>query len=170
MDLRRVAVEDWQAVRNVRLRALTLDPNAFCSSLERESAFDGQAWRNRVSSGITVLAWDGEDPVATISGKVDPHEDGGREIVALWVAPSVRGEGLADALVHQVIDWARSESAHEVALWVAEDNEHALTLYERVGFAATGERDVMRPGVDQIRLRLPLLAVSLPEPAAPSLR
>ncbi|WP_344755421.1 GNAT family N-acetyltransferase [Leifsonella bigeumensis] len=156
MELRRATTDDWAASRDIRLRALSQDPNAFCSSLESESGFDEQRWRNRLGHGITVLAWEGSDPVGTVTGKPDPHEEGGREIVAMWVAPAHRGTGLADSLIASVVDWAATEGAHEVALWVAEDNSRARSLYERVGFAATGETDAMRPGVDQLRMRLSL--------------
>ena len=68
---------------------------------------------------------------------------------------------VAVALIASVIDWARSEGAHEVALWVAEDNEHARALYERNCFVATGESDVMPSGANEIRLRMLLPAPSL---------
>lgn len=49
------------------------------------------------------------------------------------------------------IDWARDESAHEIALWVATNNDRARALYERCGFTATGESDTTRSGIDEIR-------------------
>lgn len=156
MELRRATAEDWQASREVRLSALTQNPDAFCATLESESAFDEQGWRDRLGRAHTILAWNGATPVGTVTGKLDPREEGGREIVAMWVNPGSRGTGLSDALIAAIIDWSRTEGAHEVALWVAEDNGHARALYERCGFSGTGERDVMRPGVDQIRMRLAL--------------
>ncbi|MEO7348500.1 MAG: GNAT family N-acetyltransferase [Terrimesophilobacter sp.] len=153
MELRHATADDWQAARAVRLQSLTQDLNSFCATLEQASSVDEQTWRERLERGYTVLAWDGEVPVATIAGKDDPHEPGGREIVALWVDPAQRATGLADALISSVLDWARVEGAHEVALWVAEDNVSARALYERTGFTVTGEREAMRPGVDQIRMR-----------------
>lgn len=68
---------------------------------------------------------------------------------------------VADALIASVIDWARSEGAHEVALWVAEDNEQARALHERNRFVAAGESDVMPSGANEIRLRMLLPAPSL---------
>lgn len=158
MDLRDATPDDWQASRDVRLRALSQDPNAFCSSLERESDFAEHEWRDRLERGLTVLAWDGSRPIGTVTGKPDPHEDGGREIVAMWVDPAHRGIGISDALIASIVNWAAAQGAHEVALWVAEDNTRARSLYERCGFAETGEREVMREGVDQIRMRKALPA------------
>ena len=102
-------------------------------------------------TATTLLAWDGLAVVGTVS--VGAHEDGGRELVAMWVDPAYRRSGLASSLVASIVDRAVSVGAHEVALWVAEDNSRARSLYERSGFELTGERDVMRPGVDQVRMR-----------------
>ena len=94
--------------------------------------------------------------MGTATGKADPQEDGSREVVATWVDPAHRRTGTANALIGELVRWARDEGAHSIALWVAEDNARARRLYEKCGFAATGQRDVMRPGVDQARMRLPL--------------
>lgn len=153
MELRIATPDDWQASRDIRLRALTQDPAAFCSSLERESAFDEMQWRDRMLSGITVLAWGDAVPIGTVTVRPDPHEAAGSELVAMWVDPAHRHSGLADSLVTSIVDLAVAEGAREVTLWVAEDNVRARSLYERLGFELTGERDAMRPGVDQIRMR-----------------
>jgi ribosomal protein S18 acetylase RimI-like enzyme len=153
MDLRIASPEDWQASRDIRLRALAQDPAAFCSTLEGESALDEEQWRARMLTATTLLAWDGLAVVGTVTLQPDPHEDGGRELVAMWVDPAYRRSGLAGSLVASMVNRAVSVGAHEVALWVAEDNARARSLYERSGFELTGERDVMRPGVDQVRMR-----------------
>lgn len=120
--------------------------------------------------GFTVLAWNGSVPVATVTGTTAPHHAGGREMVGMWIDPLTRGTGLAPALISSVVEWARSEGAHELALWVAEDNERARHLYEKCGFAATGERNVMRPGTDQIRMRMSLTGGPEGTPLASTLR
>jgi ribosomal protein S18 acetylase RimI-like enzyme len=153
MEFRRASADDWAAACDIRLRALEQDPTAFCSTLERESAFDEGVWRDRLGRAATILAWDGPLPVATGTLKPDPHEAGGCEIVAMWVDPSRRGTGLADELITSLVGRAEGEGAHEVALWVAEDNDRARALYARCGFVPTGEREPMRKDVDQVRMR-----------------
>ncbi len=156
MELRRAILEDWEASKDIRLRALTEAPNAFCSTFEGELAFDDQAWRDRVGRGCTFLAWHDNAAVGTATGKVDPHEEGGRELVALWVDPEARRAGIAMALIDAMAEWACADGAGSISLWVAEDNAGARRLYEKCGFVFTGEREVMRPGVDQVRMRKPL--------------
>lgn len=156
MKIRRALPDEWQLSRDIRLRSLADAPDAFCSSLDTERAFDEKAWRSRLERAHTVFAWEGSELVGTATGKPDPHEEGGREIVAMWVDPTHRKSGVAAALIDELVRWARAEGTHSIALWVAEDNDRARRLYERCGFAATGEREIMRPGTDQLRMRLPL--------------
>ena len=158
MEIRRATADEWQTSRDIRLRALETDPDAFCSTLEGEREFDDETWRSRLERAETLLAWERDELAGTATGKPDPHEEGGREIVAMWVAPEHRRRGAASALIAALIESARRDGASSVALWVAEDNSRALRAYEASGFALTGEREAMRPGVDQLRMRLPLAA------------
>jgi predicted GNAT family acetyltransferase len=153
MELRPASPQQWRISREIRLRALADAPDAFCSTLEQEQGFDEPAWRSRLARAHTVLAWEGTDAVGVATGKADPHEQGGREIVGMWVDPAHRGSGIATALIAHLAQWARDDGSPSIALWVADDNAGARRLYEKCGFMATGERDVMRPGVDQVRMR-----------------
>ena len=153
MELQRAAPDEWRASRDIRLRSLADSPDAFCSTLEGERELGETVWRSRLERCHTVFAWCGTDGVGTATGKPDPHEEGGREIVAMWVDPAHRGKGVATALIDELVRWARAEGSPEIALWVAEENDPARRLYAKCGFVATGEREVMRPGVDQVRMR-----------------
>ncbi|MDP3207950.1 MAG: hypothetical protein Q8M65_02270, partial [Rhodoglobus sp.] len=52
--------------------------------------------------------------------------------------------------------WAQDAAAHAIALWVSDGNDAARRLYERAGFVATGERDVIRDAHMEERMRRPL--------------
>ena len=75
----------------------------------------------------------------------------------MWIAPSVRGEGLGEALLRACIHHARAHALPEVRLVVHDDNRLARRLYEAAGFTpveptdrrlAQAERDL------ELRLRL----------------
>ena len=85
--------------------ALADAPDAFCSSLAGERDLDETVWRSRLERCYTVFARRGTDVVGTATGKADPHEEGGREIVAMWVDPAHRGRGVATALIDELRAW-----------------------------------------------------------------
>jgi GNAT superfamily N-acetyltransferase len=155
--VRRAEPEDWVASRALRLRALADSPDAFASTLEREAAFGDDVWRSRLENAATYVAVDDDGTLSgSVTGIDDRHESGGREVVAMWVAPESRGRGVGEALIGAVVEWARELDAPAIALWVADGNDRARRLYERVGFRDTGQRDVMREGLGESRLRMPL--------------
>jgi GNAT superfamily N-acetyltransferase len=55
-------------------------------------------------------------------------------LVGMWVAPEVRGTGVAVRLVERVLDWAREHRRTRVVLSVKRGNERAVGLYAKCGF------------------------------------
>ncbi len=132
--MRRIGPDDWRLWRDVRLTALADAPEAFCSTLEREQAYDEERWREWAAGpGIKVVAFDGERPVGVAGG--DLREDEDAELFGMWVASAARGSGLAGRLVREVMAWAAEHGRKELRLWVADDNARATRLYEKLGFA-----------------------------------
>jgi GNAT superfamily N-acetyltransferase len=140
--VREPVVEDWQALRDIRLEALRDVPTAFGSTYEREVVRGETHWRDRISRGGTFLAYlpelSASEPAGLIGGyQEDPATV---QLVSMYVRPRARGRGVGEALVATVIDWATAKQATTVHLWVTETNAPARALYERCGFALTGEQ------------------------------
>jgi GNAT superfamily N-acetyltransferase len=150
---RRLAPEDWETLRAVRLRALADAPEAFSSTIERELAFDEATWRSRCVTSAQFVA-EGGGEVCGIAAGFGPSEAGEWQLVSMWVAPQARRRGVGAALVQLVIGHVRDEGARSLDLWVADDNAGARLLYERLGFAATGERDQLgnRPEMTESKM------------------
>jgi len=75
---------------------------------------------------------------------VMPVEDArGVELHRLYVDESVKGAGVADALMADCIAWARGQGAHALYLSVWENNARAQRFYRRFGFEDFGEWDFM---------------------------
>jgi len=55
------------------------------------------------------------------------------DLVALWVNPARRGEGIGAALVEAVLGWAAEHRADRVELWVVDEASHAAALYFACG-------------------------------------
>jgi GNAT superfamily N-acetyltransferase len=140
VEIRAVVPDDWAVMRDVRLEALREAPSAFGSTYAREAGFTEPHWRARISDrAVTYLAYvpDLADP-AGIAGVF--VEDGSAELVSMWVRPAARGQKVGQALIEATAGWARARGFDTIYLWVTEANDAARRLYERRGFAPTGER------------------------------
>lgn len=153
LTIRRATADDWREYRDIRLRALAGAPDAYGSTLAGESAFGEETWRQRSGSSYALFGMLEGRAVAIAAGIPDRHEAESREIVGMWVEPDARGRGVAASLVEALVDWATSEQAAAIALWVSDGNETARRVYERCGFIATGQRDLVRPGLGEERMR-----------------
>jgi ribosomal protein S18 acetylase RimI-like enzyme len=139
----RVREVEWLALRDTRLRALADSPDAFGSTLLRETAFsdaDWQEWARDAATGGTeacFLAWVEDEPVGIVGAYV---EDGGDHVhlIAMWVAPDARRHGLGRALVDAIVSWAIACGKPAVRLDVLENNADAVELFAVAGFAPTG--------------------------------
>jgi GNAT superfamily N-acetyltransferase len=137
--IRALNPDDWQDIRDVRLRSLLDTPDAFTSTFSRESAYDEAKWRDLAVTGRWFVANnDGLIGVAVgVAGwSGDPKR---RELVGMWVAPSHRRRGIARQLLDQVRAWAASEGATTLSLGVREGNERALAAYLSMGMRESGE-------------------------------
>lgn len=139
MEVRRVGVEDWEAIRDLRLRALTDSPTAFGSNLPRELAFGEDDWRRRAGNGGWFVAFDAAD--RTVGLVCGVRGEGCHEVVSMWVDPAARGGGVGARLLDAVRGWAVGEGASTLVLGVTEGNDAARRLYVRSGFAPTGNRE-----------------------------
>lgn len=142
VEIRRAGVDNWRTVREIRLRALHEAPDAFASTYQRELDFEDSVWIQRlVGDSVTFMAYHGESgpsPIGICSALPDGADVA--ELVAMWVDPQLRGQGVATPLIHAILDWAAARGARQVHLWVTETNERAARCYLRNGFAFTGER------------------------------
>ena len=158
--IRRATGADWRVYRELRLRSLELAPDAFGSTRAGEGPRPDEWWRERLVTSHTLVAEVSGAAVGIGTGIRDRHEIGSREIVGLWVEPEFRSRGIAGVLIEQLASWAQDAGARAIALWVSDGNE-ARRLYERCGFVATGQRDVVRGVHMEERMRRAV------EPAAP---
>jgi ribosomal protein S18 acetylase RimI-like enzyme len=161
MEARQAQAADWEALRQLRLRALADAPDAFASTLEAEVAFPDEVWRQRAEGdpgSVTFIAREGGVDVGLVRVSAEPDIPGRMHLVSMWVDPGHRRQGVARALVAQGVRWAAERGGRELSLWVADHNTAARRLYERLGFRPTAERQPLpsNPARSESRLRLPL--------------
>jgi RimJ/RimL family protein N-acetyltransferase len=146
-EIRRIRSDEGLRLRALRLHALGNAPLAFGSNLAREEAFSDSVWHERATSGAsgaeraTFIAEDNGRWVGMATG-VSHHPDGDDRspmLIGMFVDPSQRGRGVGAALVERVTEWVRGLGAERLFLWATSTNRPAIALYERCGFALTGE-------------------------------
>ena len=144
MRVRVATPEDVPAV--TALEAAVFGPDAWSATSVREEL-----------TGPRRRAWVAGDPVAGYA--VSAHTGEVVDLQRVAVAPDARGRGVASSLVSTLLDTARRDGASRVLLEVADDNEAALALYARHGFAEIDRRPgYYRDGRDALVLELTLEA------------
>ena len=62
--------DDWSLVREIRLRSLSTNPEAFGQSWDRESTYEDKVWKKRVREAAWFLAVEDGQPVAVVAAPV----------------------------------------------------------------------------------------------------
>ncbi len=136
VTVRATAPERWREYRDLRLAALRLDPDAFGSTLARETSFTRAQWCERCSNPHSFIGYLDGRPVALAA--LVPRAASSQEVVGVWTAPSARGQGVGEAVCRAVILAAEQSGATTLALWVQATASSARRLYHRLGFVETG--------------------------------
>jgi ribosomal-protein-alanine N-acetyltransferase len=107
-------------------------------------AFADKAWREDEfedlleGEGIYGFLADHEgEPLGVILCRIAADEV---EVLTVGVTPAARRKGVAIALMIAGLEEARGRGTASAFLEVAVDNDAAITLYQRLGFAKTGLR------------------------------
>jgi GNAT superfamily N-acetyltransferase len=166
--VRRLRADEWRQLRDLRLQALRDAPLAFGSTYERESDRGDDWWQQQATAAeagaeqVAFVAVSGADHVGMARGFTDFRNDDERRpvvwLIGVYVDPRLRGRGLAGRLSAEVIAWARERGASEILLHVADWNESARRVYERLGFEPTGEHMTLPhlPSVVEVEMRMRL--------------
>ena len=152
MGVRHVRPHEWQAYRELRLRALATDPDAFGDSVAHASARTDADWQRYADppEGAAFVATNGDGFVGMARGGTVDGRPGVAGLYGMWVAPEARRSGVAAALIDVVETWAREAGYEAIGLGVATVNEPAIRLYTARGYADTGERHPLREGTDLV--------------------
>lgn len=139
IQITRLAPDDWERYKTLRLAALAESPDAFWTRLFQEEDQPESFWRGRLATATATISaqLDGND-VGLMA--VAPWENSTTQagIFSVWVAPGARGHGIGRAMTRDGISAAREAGFQRVILEVADHNTAAIALYEAMGFEPTG--------------------------------
>jgi len=151
VQIRRVRPDEWAALRDIRLRALETDPDAFGVTYATALAEDEATWRSRADrpNGVAfvAVAANGRFVGMANGGPAHGHPDSAG-VYGMWVAPEARGQGVGRSLLDAVEGWARETGHGLIGLGVTTTNEAAIRLYSAAGYTDTGERHPLRDDTD----------------------
>lgn len=162
VTVRRIQPDEGEALRRVRLAALSDSPEAFGSTYSREMLLTGDEWADRArrsasgSERALFFALDRESIVGLAGGYRPDGTAADVELISMWTDPSARRSGVGRRLVDAVIEWSRSVGAERVDLWVTKGNDPAEDLYRAMGFVETGDYQPLPsdPCRDELRMSL----------------
>ena len=131
-------------LKEIRLRALLTDPDAFGSSYQREATSIDEEWEMRAvraaegDAQFLALAESNGEIVGMVGSYQPDDRPSTRELYGMWVAPEFRSTGISSLLVAAVTQWGIQAEAEGIDLWVVVDNRRARGLYLTAGFVDTG--------------------------------
>ena len=148
MEVRRIRRGEFEAYREVRLRALRLAPYAFSTTFDEAAsrgADEWQAFSDRLATSAETAGYvidrgegvfGGLVSLRLLDGPGDAPAEA--EVNQMWVDEDLRGGTWAGALLDAVEVFARDVAVERLTLWVAEGNARAFRVYQRHGYTPTG--------------------------------
>ena len=140
--------DQWRVWRELRLKALSMDPSAFGMTLDVASKKADADW---IQDAATK---DGDFPLivyldGVAAGMCFVKVEGiVARLYAMWVDVAYRGRGCGSALVDRALEIAHKHGCNSVELRVTASNAAAVGLYRSRGFRETGETSPLRAGSD----------------------
>lgn len=140
--------------------AIRTSPDSFLKTLEDIEAKGLDYWIHEIQSSTWVLAERNGKVVGVAAckpperGKDDESDEDSRYIESVWIHPDLRRKRLGERLIRYLmeVESLNNLNINKFLLWVFEANSSAIGLYERMGFAKTGDRhDDLKP---EIKYRL----------------
>jgi ribosomal protein S18 acetylase RimI-like enzyme len=143
MHIRKLTVEDGEALWNLRLRALKDNPEAFAATYEQTLRNGKEQFIHRIYPQENAFYLGAFEP--DLIGMVYFRRDEGIKsrhkgyILSMYVQPESRGQGLGKALLLEVITQShRLPGLEQLHLMVVTTNEAARALYRSMGFEVYG--------------------------------
>lgn len=151
IDIKHLAADEGLRLRTIRLRALADVPDAFGSTYDEAAARPMDSWTKQLQKIATFVAVVNGEDVGLVRGVRDDLLPDAAWLISMSVSPKVRGQGVGEALIDAVVEWARISGARRVLLDVGDHNQPAIALYARKGFEPNGTIGSLPPPRSHIR-------------------
>ena len=162
VNIRVFEAKEWNVYKNLRLSALADSPDAFGSTLAKETIRPDDEWSSRLALGVNssqdlpVLAEIDRQPIGLAWGRIDESNPDVANLYQVWVTPRHRRLRTGKMLLDAVISWASAKQARYLDLDVTCGDTPAVHLYTCAGFEPVGQPQPIRPGTEQLSQRMRL--------------
>ncbi len=153
-------ISRWQEYKEIRLRALKDDPQAFFSSHRKEVEYPDVKWQERLQSvvdgnGWTVFAEIDSQLIGMLGAyqKGNDRKEGAVNVFGVFVAKEARGKGVAFKMMEKLLEQLKQAGIIMAKLTVNENQSAAVALYKKLKFKVTGQESlVLGDGIKHIEL------------------
>lgn len=143
VEIFKLAPNDWEKCRDLRLEALQKDSKAFGSSYEESAKRPDEEWKKKLENPKShiFVARDGDDFFG-IAATYQEEGEKTEHIAYIWgvyVRDSHRGKGIGKKLMQAVLQNLQANSKIKKAnLNVNTEQSAAVKMYESLGFKIAG--------------------------------
>lgn len=111
ITIRKLASDEWETYRALRLEALKTHPTYFGRTHEESAAWSEDRWRQRIEEGAIFAAFDSGTPVGLTGVLPDPDDPEGKtaHLVHSFVLPTHRSRGIGRLFYKARLDWVRAQ-------------------------------------------------------------
>jgi len=148
----------WEDYKNLRLKALQSEPQAFSSNYSREVKYPNDKWKQRLEESGKGRTWllFAIDAKMTLVGMIGGYRDdedvqnNSAQIWGVYVDKEMRGKGIGKELMNSILEVLRSvPNIKKIIIEVNADQKIAKKLYEGVGFKEfETHKQIMGDGIE----------------------
>lgn len=145
MDVITLPIDQWKEYRELRLRALKEDPEAFSSAYADSLNQPEEFWKGRLADAAQaqrswlLFARQSERLTGMIGAFLEDDSQDTATIVSVYVVREARGQGISSRLMQEILQVLSSVPALKKAqLRVNITQLPAIQLYRRFGFREIG--------------------------------
>ncbi len=138
IEIQELKLENWKELRDLFLRLLKNDPEAFVDDYDDIALRSEEDWvKSLQRRGKTYVAVDNGNYVGM--GRINFYDEIPDVPVLhkLGVLPEYRGQGIARKLIAAREEWAKAEGAKKVRLYVMADREKTIKFSKDNGYTIT---------------------------------
>jgi ribosomal protein S18 acetylase RimI-like enzyme len=143
----RLALRDAKILQKAIRESISTSPEAFLKTVDDVDERLIDYWEKEIDTSTWAVIQRGEEVVGIAVARFPDHEmdtdidpTAARFIESVWIAPELRGRRIGERLVRFLfeVECNKNPGIKQFLLWVFDQNDRAIRLYERMGFADTG--------------------------------